>query len=125
MSFLTGSRAYGTPREDSDWDIVCLVSEDALDTLMCLTGTRVEGVQSGVSIKEGCLNLIVMSDARAYAIWEAATDKLKTIAPVSRAIAKAHIIAALEDAGYPPPIYVKAEGAPKRVPSHRYPPEWY
>lgn len=33
MSFLTGSRVYGTPREDSDIDLVVLVHQEELDLL--------------------------------------------------------------------------------------------
>jgi len=92
-AFLTGSRAYGTPREDSDYDIVVLVTDP--DTLMALTDLRDPGDpvmpdSYRRSIKEGRLNLITCQTRREFDLWVRGTNELRAMAPVTREFACAH-----------------------------------
>lgn len=80
-AFITGSRAYGTPREDSDIDLVVFCSAEDAATLWDLRG-------DSQTVRYGRLNLVVFSDTdsgrRNYARWKAVTDELRERSPVSR-----------------------------------------
>lgn len=130
-SFMTGSRVYGTPRPDSDYDFVVLVSPATLRALhkaatTCIacsgSGTnskggpctpcrgtgqldaRVEllredsdgGIQNG-SFRFGPINLIAVTDRKAFMVWRKGTQALykkrKAHGPVSRDEAKAYLAA--------------------------------
>lgn len=96
--FLTGSRVYGTPRHDSDWDVVFLMSpEEAV-----LLGKVAKGHIRGLSkLDEGlemskyghpCIyykewNFIFVKDIEMYQAWKEGTDYLAKMAPVSKEIA--------------------------------------
>lgn len=94
-AFLTGSHVYGRPRDDSDVDLVVLVSHADLKTLAKLLGGEVESTQEedeptrypagSLSIKDGRLNLIATSDPDRYEAWREGTKQLKARAPVDRA----------------------------------------
>jgi hypothetical protein len=81
--FLTGSRAYGTPREDSDTDVVMLLSWSALDSLIAIAeqpdelsakprdsdpGQSPDGYRS-FSLRFGSLNLIATDSRMVYDCW--------------------------------------------------------
>lgn len=89
-SFLTGSHVYGTPNEDSDIDLVCLMNRDEMQHLAALS----EGYQSfdeygcGMSLRFGKLNLIALSSERLFELWRESTDYCKSIAPLTKAEAK-------------------------------------
>lgn len=85
MSFLTGSRVYGTPREDSDIDLVVLVrhseiaileklSENTTDKVVC-TSDKEHGLSSG-SFRFGQINLIAVTKPEHYDIWKRGTANL-------------------------------------------------
>lgn len=74
-SFITGSRAYGKPNQDSDIDIV----------VFCDVGTKcyVES-ELGYPVKAGNVNLIMVDDENVYKMWWEGTEHLKSIGPVDR-----------------------------------------
>jgi hypothetical protein len=120
---LTGSRAYGHPRPDSDIDLVILVDEPALAALEAtqdrvddeagtLTrkhyvtqdyGLSYEGRGRSASLRFGRLNLIATTNPDLYAAWKEGTEELVSRAatekrPVERPEAVAAIKAYLEEA---------------------------
>lgn len=91
-AFLTGSQAYGTPREDSDTDIVVLVDQTTFDAL-CDLDPDDEPPKSGgndvsASLRVGKLNLIMHTSPNAFNAWREGTDELmarfRASGPVSR-----------------------------------------
>lgn len=87
-AFLTGSRAYGTPREDSDVDLVVLVSDSDMDALNRLAtdddGEETYGDSTSASLRFGNLNLICMTDPASFGAWKEATAELIARKPVTR-----------------------------------------
>ena len=89
-ALLTGSRAYGTPREDSDVDLVIRVRDaatlaairEAADPVMPNQGHSARAGRS--SFRFGDLNLIVCHTDAEYAVWAAGTAELVDRAPVAR-----------------------------------------
>lgn len=90
MAFLTGSRAYGNPREDSDVDLVILTNTASLIALERVSDPNPPPKQCGDSAYEGRhlvfgkLNLIVTTEPEMYGAWLEGTIKLMEEAPVSR-----------------------------------------
>ncbi len=103
-AIVTGSQVYGTPRRDSDVDLVMLVSQDDLLLLKRLgmvaekatTGTDSDpgtvGTDHGLSasIRFGDLNLIATTCPIAFAVWQRGTEYLKRHQPNSRELAVAY-----------------------------------
>lgn len=89
MSFLTGSRVYGTPRPDSDIDLVVLVTEEDLARLREVGTVRPQ--HTGYNTFESCslyfgnLNLIAVTKPDEYTAWLIGTNNLRDHAPVTRA----------------------------------------
>jgi len=91
---LTGSRAYGTPREDSDIDIVMLGETDedynvfvGLKFMANPTIPTVEECKEQLyagNLKFGRLNLILVNCPDTFDIWKQGTTLLKEFAPVTR-----------------------------------------
>lgn len=83
-AFITGSRAYGVPREDSDIDLAVVVSEHEAKLLRSLS-------DSTRKIVFGRLNLILFTNTelglKQYETWKKVNDALKLIAPVTRDVA--------------------------------------
>lgn len=77
-AFITGSRAYGTPREDSDLDLVVLVDEGVKSQLRAFSG-----VPEDKSVRFGGLNLVLLTSREKYNKWQSVTNQLKLRAPVS------------------------------------------
>lgn len=69
-SFITGSHAYGTPRPDSDIDLVVLVDDETGYTLAQLSD---EGQSP---IRFGSLNLILVFSEKEFFAWQGATEDL-------------------------------------------------
>jgi hypothetical protein len=102
-SFITGSHAYGEPTEDSDIDLVVLMTEreaEILATEAAASGMRGEPVAHWIQDAEyakhtpqmyclrfGILNLIVCTEEYQYDTWRKGTKRLKAAAPVPRAVA--------------------------------------
>lgn len=85
-AFLTGSHAYGTPREDSDIDIVLTLSDGDIGKLKSLcdkVDSHEELPDDGngydksldVSLRFGRLNLLVVPPAK-FVKWKRANDVL-------------------------------------------------
>ena len=86
-AFITGSHAYGTPRIDSDIDIVMLMSEMDMQKLLTLVGKSEFVDQYGdgqLSLRFGLLNLIICYDQQRYDNWKVGTELLKQSAPCTR-----------------------------------------
>lgn len=91
-AFLGGSRAYGTPRPDSDTDIVILVDGEAMRALMELSMDADDldqhqlkyGEESSKSFRFGKLNLIATTSRREFDAWYEGVQQLKAEAPVER-----------------------------------------
>lgn len=94
-SFVTGSRAYGTPTEESDIDLVVLLESEDCFALIAqaemnhgpLNGS---GGPNDVSLRFGKLNLICLDDPEKFDLWKQATDVLKSRKPVTREEAVAY-----------------------------------
>jgi hypothetical protein len=69
-AFLTGSRAYGTPRADSDWDLVVLAESDE--------------VERELRAAVGKLDLITCVDEKEYECWKRGTEVLRCVRPCTR-----------------------------------------
>ena len=84
-AFITGSRAYGTPREDSDIDLVVLTSISDMEKLVSIFCSG-EG-PDGPSYSEtdhptavlwiGKLNLLIVTDRGDFDVWVDGTRELK------------------------------------------------
>lgn len=91
-AFITGSRAYGTPRENSDLDLGVVVSAETAKVLRKMS-------ESYHKVVFGQLNLVLFEDNSAglvrYHAWKEVNRFLKSIAPVTKDTA----IKALDAAG--------------------------
>lgn len=103
-SFLTGSRAYGTPHPDSDIDLVVLANEDEAREFIWSAdvnngGQTHSGDGNDVSLRFSRLNLIVLTDPEKFDLWQKATEALTVKRPVTREQAvdyhREHVDAAL------------------------------
>lgn len=92
LAFVTGSRVYGTPREDSDVDLCVVISSEDLAVLTELADG--DGASSA-SIRFGKLNLIALTPAN-YEAWLESTETLKLRKPVTRDEAVTVIKAAMK-----------------------------
>lgn len=105
---LTGSRAYGKPRDDSDYDLVILVDEATFIALEDLQASpKFNTIKSsqdnggvaeimmdrefedhtgygGLNIKQGKLNLIVEMDVGRFDDWVTGTADLISRSPVTK-----------------------------------------
>lgn len=86
-SFLTGSRAYGIPREHSDTDIVIRCDKD--DAYMFHPKDYVDsyvedGGVNSMSAKINNVNYILCFNDATYDAWSEGTDELRKIRPVTR-----------------------------------------
>jgi predicted nucleotidyltransferase len=93
-SFLTGSRVYGTPRPDSDIDLVVLVDDVDLQKLCDMVATTEDrdtlgapgGIyyEDGTSLRFGRLNLLCVTEKKHFDVWQFGTERLKEQKPVTR-----------------------------------------
>lgn len=105
-AFATGSRVYGTPRPDSDLDLVVLVDSDDLARLRELAD-KTDTVEQepddksypSDSLRFGKLNLICISSHAVFEAWRKATDSLALRRPVTRDEAVACIKAEVAKVG--------------------------
>lgn len=93
--FLTGSRLYGTPRSDSDIDVVMLFD---LEDVKQLSGHGDDEKFYGDSrhVRLGDVNIIAMSDRKTFDAWREAAVELYNNRPVTRDQAVALIKAKVE-----------------------------
>ena len=91
-AFITGSRAYGIPRENSDIDLAVVVTEQEARILRNLSDSPRKTVY-------GRLNLVLFVNTedglKRYEAWKRVNDALKLVAPVTKETA----ISALDKAG--------------------------
>jgi len=128
-ALLTGSRVYGTPREDSDIDLVVLMSPREAWSLASAmkaappaeeteaeTAKRVGPRYPTFQFRAGRLNVIVETDSDGFEIWRRGTAALAKMAPVTRdqAVAlfkrlraEAEKEAEKEDRGNPGPMSIQ------------------
>lgn len=103
-AFLTGSRAYGKPREDSDTDIVVMVTPE-VHSLLKELGKLEDG-----SIRFGNLNIIAVETELEFIGWKAATEglinrKQEKKRPVTRDEAIVYIDDTFKEIGLEDPEY--------------------
>lgn len=103
-AFLTGSHAYGRPREDSDIDICVLADHITRTTLRALCDDETSyptkpgyDARDGESLRFGRINLIVVPNKAEFEAWRQATEELTVRKPVTRDEAKARIIELVEE----------------------------
>ena len=84
-AYLTGSHAYGTPRADSDVDLVVHIplGHEAAVLLKNASHVCFDG-PSSMSLMFGRLNLIVFREIDEFDKWREVTDALASKAPVTR-----------------------------------------
>lgn len=90
-AFITGSHAYGTPTKESDIDLVVLLSDKDYDKLTGIVEDTKDASWDGpelgydsTSLRFGSLNIICLTDNKAYVAWRDGTIQLKKEAPVTR-----------------------------------------
>lgn len=86
-AFITGSRAYGTPTQKSDVDLVIRIDLGAYEVLKEFADRQVEGSDSEGEFRSlifGKLNLICCSSDKEWGEWRKGTAELRTKAPVTR-----------------------------------------
>lgn len=108
-SFVTGSRAYGSPGFFSDLDIVCMMNMEDIDRIAHIRGVKVTGRSEGmVSLKMGKVHLIACYDGRVYSVWDDGTRAMKARkdeeGPFSSEAAAAIFNAFRRFAGLPPSV---------------------
>jgi hypothetical protein len=110
MSFVTGSRKYGTPKPDSDVDLIVFVSKADLEILAALADPETLEDRSAPAfqasdydpmskpLRFGKLNLICVTDPAQYDAWRAGTERLSREQPVTREAAVALLSKLRKDA---------------------------
>ncbi len=94
-AFLTGSRAYGKPRTDSDYDLVVLVSQETLQCLQEVAEAAPPNCEydpeDACCLRFGPLNLLCVCSEKHFELWQEGTEELirrsKMIGPVQREFA--------------------------------------
>lgn len=98
---FTGSRVYGTPRVDSDLDIVMQVTPSELDVIRASVGKPLDALansnsaegtrRADFSFRHFLLNFILVTTDRQFDVWERGTRLLQQRAnqkgPVTRVLA--------------------------------------
>ena len=91
--FPTGSRVYGSPRVDSDRDVVVLCTPRLAQVLREALKTHpnvckaVSGGPGSVSLMDSDTNFIVLTDPEQRDAWKRGTLRCMALAPVSRDVA--------------------------------------
>lgn len=85
--FITGSRVYGIPTEESDIDLV-LPPNGNSDFKKIMVGFSDD---QNIPIKYGRLNLILTNELKQWELWLQATNELIAMKPVTREFAIEHI----------------------------------
>lgn len=95
--FITGSRVYGVPTEESDLDLVICAGHEVTDKLDEFSD---HGPGASGGVVYGMLNIIALSPVE-FQAWKEATEYLITIKPVSREQAKQTIKEYVDKAHHP------------------------
>lgn len=88
-AFITGSRAYGTPGEDSDIDLVIRCDEKTRDKLVELLAPD-DGYddKDRIQVRSGKLNLMLCVDDDSFATWRDGTDMLQAEADAGHEVTR-------------------------------------
>ncbi len=87
--FITGSRAYGSPSENSDLDIVIRCDRFVAAVVESLIGKCSSDYDhESVSVQCGKINLHLCTTDREYDRWKLGTRSCEVVAPVDRETAK-------------------------------------
>lgn len=81
--FITGSRAYGTPRPDSDVDLVCVLTEEQIAALSQVFDVK-RISETRYIVRCGAMNLIICLDESDFVRWRDVTESLRARGPVTR-----------------------------------------
>lgn len=81
--FVTGSHAYGTPRPDSDIDVVILIDKTTKDFISDFAD-KSDKTPGHYAMRFGVLNLICCIYKEQYNAWREGTLRLIKESPVSR-----------------------------------------
>jgi len=96
-AFATGSRVYGRPKPDSDYDIVLWVTEEEKQQLISASES-----DDGLTIRFGPINIIAVTNATDYYHWMDAKDCCRRNCPVTREEAiEIHKLENITDEEYP------------------------
>lgn len=98
-AFITGSRAYGTPKKESDIDLCVLVDQQTKDRLTKLSKNKSEPVRFGN------LNLVLVTTEEEFAAWKCCTatmvrNKVENKSPSSKETATRLIKERLRELGF-------------------------
>lgn len=74
-AFLVGSRVYGTPREDSDIDLVVRIDHEQAQMIRALADPPKGNDPVGV-VRFGKLNLIICETDGGYEAWREGMDEV-------------------------------------------------
>lgn len=104
-AFQTGSRVYGKPREDSDWDLVVKIPQARAEAFLATLPPEVVKVQTGeygartgqVTLRFGSLNLILCTNRETYDAWWAATQMASNLALANGPLEKAEAVQLFRD----------------------------
>lgn len=92
-AILTGSRVYGSPKPNSDVDLVLLMTGPQANALAVFAdqdpGPKHSQSASGFSLRFGRLNLIIETDPVKFEVWVRGTEQLTAMKPVTRSQAVA------------------------------------
>ena len=89
LPFITGSRVYGSPTEDSDLDIVIRCDRYVAAVLESLIGKCSSDYDhESVSVQCGRINLHLCTTDREYDRWRLGTRSCEVVAPIDRETAK-------------------------------------
>lgn len=85
VGFLTGSRAFGTNREDSDWDIIYpIYDSNLIKTIIGERGTHSSEYFAGYCIQDGIHNInLIPLHPHEIIPWILATLSLKSTLKLS------------------------------------------
>ena len=81
LAFITGSRAYGSPRPDSDIDLVIRCNSTVRAALHAM---RDNATDDSPVLRFGRLNIVACLTDDDYAVWKFGTAALEQKTPVKR-----------------------------------------
>jgi hypothetical protein len=87
--FLTGSRVYGTPTENSDLDVVVRCDQYVMAAIEALVGkSAADYDHESISVQCGPVNLHLCASDAEYDRWQQGTRSCAVVAPIDRDTAK-------------------------------------
>lgn len=116
--FITGSRAYGSPSEDSDLDIVIRCDRYIAAVVESLIGRSTSDYDhESVSVQCGQVNLHLCTTDREYDRWKLGTRSCEVVAPVDRETAKKLLRVAGVDRGEDLEVSAYSTRGPGKLPA--------